>query len=143
MSALKYIPLFILIQLVSAVLFVIGVPLCAALAYSKRWTYDIHRDTYHWKGGRWTWLWDNQEDGTLPYWYALMYKWYSVPHAMFMWTALRNPVNNLRFVRGVSGVGRPLWRKTFVFRGKHLYVQAGWNNSGYPVLSGGANVHSD
>jgi hypothetical protein len=51
------------------------------------------------------------------------------------------PVVGVRFVPGISKVGRPLWRKTWGARPGGFYVAAGWNNSGYPVLSGGRNVN--
>lgn len=81
------------------------------------------------------WLFDNKVDGIYgpdgPYtaWQA----WY--------WSAWRNSVNNFRFVPGVSKVGRPLWRKTWGAKPGGWYAQAGWNPSGYPVLSAGRNIH--
>jgi hypothetical protein len=71
------------------------------------------------------------------------------PDVMLSWTywqrytyeAWRNPVSGLRNVPGVSGKGRPLWRKTWGARPGGWYVQAGWESS-YPVLSGGRNVNT-
>ena len=52
---------------------------------------------------RWAWLWDNDEDGIDgPPWYR---NGYALKHPVakhfprFWWLAVRNPVNNLRFVR--------------------------------------------
>jgi len=139
-STLKYLPLFILIQTVSLVLTIVGVPLCGALAYGRFWTYDLTRDTYYYP--KWAWLWNNQEDGTLPYWYILAHPTWSPARLMFHWSALRNPCNNLRYVRGVSAVGRPLWRTTWKMSGKPYYAQAGWNARGCPVLSAGFDIYS-
>lgn len=143
---MKYIPLFILIQLISAVLIVVGVPIIAYYAYVHR----IVRPGYSTIGPRkailhfahrWCWLWDNEEDG-IDGGGGWNQQW-SIGHQIFVWSAKRNPVNGLRTVSWVSAKGRPLWRKTWVMFGKHYYFQAGWNGSGYPVLSGGANIYSD
>lgn len=139
---MKYVPLFILIQLVSAVLTLMGVPICAVLAYgnfsdSQRWA------VWHWP--KWAWLWDNEEDGTAPFWYLEANPTWSFARAEFMWTALRNPCNNLRYVRGVSKVGRPLFYKTWIvpkgtlcLSGREFYVKVGWLSNGFPCLSGGS-----
>ncbi len=119
---MKYIPLFVLIQLVSAVLFIVGLPVCAACAFTGRWP-------------RWTWVWQNEEDGVIgPAWYNPgKTRWLS-----FKWTALRNSVNNLRYVPRVSKVGRPLWIRNWTISGKVFYAKAGWLSNGYPVMSAGA-----
>lgn len=131
---MKYIPLFILIQLVSLVLTIIGIPVCAYLSYVHGYTYDPNTKQCHWPS--WAWVWDNQEDGVLPPWYRLRvgFAW-SDAHAMFMWTAIRNSCNNLRYVPGVSKPGRPLWYWT---NGTH-YAKAGWEaKTGWPSLSAGS-----
>jgi hypothetical protein len=127
---MKYIPLFILIQLVSLVLTIVGIPVIAALSLfdavqwagvdgSEQWA------RWHWKF-KWAWIWDNDVDGvTGNFSYS--------PWEAFYWSAIRNPCNNLRFVKGVSKVGRPLWKVVF----KSWYAQAGWNDKGEPVLSAG------
>lgn len=119
---MKYLPLFVLIQAVSTVLFFIGLPICAVCAYTGKWP-------------AWTWLWQNQEDGVMgPTWYnPTKSRWKS-----FTWTALRNSVNNLRYVPGVSAKGRPLWIRNWTIHGKIFYAKAGWLSNGYPVLSAGA-----
>ena len=137
---MQYIALYVLIQLVSLVLTIVGLPICAVLAYGRFWTYDLSRDAYRYP--RWAWIWDNEEDGTLPYWYVLAHPYWSQARLMFHWSALRNPCNNLRYVPGVSKVGRPAYRKTFTVAGHHLYVQAGWNLRGYPELSGGNDIYA-
>lgn len=134
---MKYILLFAFIQLVALVLAVVGVPICAVLAYGE--FSHASRDGWHWP--KWAWIWDNDEDGTFSAWYHAANPTWSFARTEFVWTALRNPVNNFRYVRGVSKVGRPLWRQTWGAKPGGWYVAAGWNNSGYPILSGGRNVN--
>lgn len=142
MKSLGYVLLFLLIQLVSLVLVVVGVPLVGALAFFRQWRIVEFRELvaegvtrvtplWEWKGGKWTWLWSNDEDGVFGYRPRILARW-----SAFVWSALRNPCNNLRFVRGVSRVGRPLWQ----WVGNTYYAQAGWNAKGFPVLSAGRNV---
>lgn len=123
---MKYIALFILIQLVSLVLTIVGIPVCAVLAWGRFYHYD---QKYHWP--KWAWVWDNEEDGVAPSGYTT--RW-----GQFVWTALRNPCNNLRFVVGVSGSGRPLLYKTWTMFGKEFYLKWGWMSDGYPAFSAGA-----
>lgn len=95
-----------LMWLSSAVLWVMGVPICAMLAKSEAWkesTNYLHPDRVIkvWKP-KWAWLWSNKEDGVTghPGWqekYAKYPRW-----GAFVWSAWRNPSNNLRFVKGVS-----------------------------------------
>lgn len=132
---MKYIPLFILIQLASLVLTIIGLPVCAYLAYFHGYTYYVNEDRCHFP--KWAWIWDNDEDGVLPRWYHSEHDAWMNAHIIFVWTALRNPCNNLRFVRGVSVPGRPLWLWT---NGKH-YAKAGWEaKTGWPSLSAGSGT---
>lgn len=114
---MKYIPLFILIQLVSLVLTLLGLPIVLICLF--------HYHHYaEWP--KWAWLWFNDEDGFGPkrgFWNE------------FNWLAIRNSCNNLRYVRGVSKPGRPLWYWT---NGKH-YAKAGWEaGTGWPSLSAGS-----
>jgi hypothetical protein len=139
---MKFVPLFIAIQLASLLLTIIGLPVCALLAFSHDWRMTVSpisgRSILTWP--RWAWVWSNDEDGidgSAPF-----HPEYSAARRAFVWSALRNPCNNLRFVRGVSKVGRPLWRKTWGAKPGGWYVAAGWNNSGFPVLSGGRNVNA-
>jgi len=122
-----YVALFILIQLVSLVLTLIGYPLIAVLAAFKLWRLNmaVNPSRWDWIGRELTWIWGNDEDGIFGN--GPITRWRA-----FYWSALRNPCNNLRFVSGVSGAGRPLWHWT---NGKY-YAQAGWLGShGQPVLS--------
>lgn len=128
---MKYIPLFILIQLVSLVLTLLGIPVCWVLTSTG--TMYIGNDGERVHFPKWAWIWDNDEDGVSPLWYNPEHtRWRS-----FVWTALRNPCNNLRFVWGVSKPGRPLWLWT---NGKY-YAKAGWEaGTGWPSLSAGAGT---
>lgn len=137
---MRYIGLFILIQLASLVLTIVGIPICAILADIEFWQPAPDKDDiYHYPA--WAWVWDNDEDGIMPAWYRRQHPSWSLRRVAFVWTALRNPCNNLRYVRGVSKVGRPLWRKTWGAKPGGFYAAAGWNASGYPVLSAGRNVN--
>ncbi len=134
---MKYVALFIAIQLAALLLTIVGIPVCAALAYIG---YSFPTEgKWHWP--KWAWIWDNEEDGVWPNWYAKANPTWSTARVEFMWTGLRNSANNLRYVPGVSKVGRPLWRKTWGAKPGGWYAQAGWNNSGFPVLSAGRNVN--
>lgn len=139
----KYVALFVVIQFAALLLAIVGVPICAALALVKLSALGALRppapQLWHWP--RWAWIWDNDEDGVDPDWYRAAHPTWSPPFREFMWTAIRNPVNNLRRVSGVSAKGRPLWRKTWGATPGGWYAQAGWNSSGFPVLSAGRNVN--
>jgi hypothetical protein len=138
--------LFVKIQLRSLVLSAVGIPLCAYLAWFGMWTYVAGK--FHWANPRFN-LWDNKEDGICASWYRAEHLDWSLERCAFYWSALRNPCNNLRFEPGVSEVGRPLWKRFFnlphvarngwrlTFSWRPSYAQAGWNESGYPVLSAG------
>lgn len=136
--------LFATIQTVAgppwAPLVVAGIFICLPLAYFRVTKADSN-GVLHWRP-RWAWLWDNLEDGVHPGWYAAQFPNWGDWKITFVWTAKRNPVNNLRFVPGISKVGRPLWRKTWGEKPGGWYLMAGWNSSGYPVMSGGRNVNS-
>lgn len=128
---MKYIPLFLAIQLVSLVLGIVGLPVCWFLAYHTPWVKDS-QGKWHWKY-KWAWIYDNQEDGIAPAWYRTIHPEWRLERIAFYWSC-RNSVNNLRYVPGVSKVGRPLW---YWSNGKY-YAKAGWLSDGFPCLSAGA-----
>lgn len=108
---MKYLPLFLLIQIINIPLMVLGWVVCL-------WPHLAHA----------TWIWWNDEDPpwTMPWWKA------------YVWLGWRNSVANYKHVPGVSKAGRPLWIKNFTVRGKIYYAKAGWLSNGYPCLSAGA-----
>lgn len=131
--------LFWLIQGISANLFIPG------LLVSIFAPWHITDGKGHWS--RLFWLFDNDEDGIFGTGPITRLR-------AIYWAGVRNYVNNLRYVRGVSKVGRPLWRKEWTSKvrtltlfgrtwtvGGRYYAQAGWNSSGFPVLSAGPNVN--
>lgn len=81
-----------------------------------------------WKWPKITWLFANDDDG-IAYPGRPVTRW-----NVFVWTAFRNPVANLRHVPGVSAKGRPLW---YWSNGKY-YAKAGWLSDGYICLSAGS-----
>ena len=123
--------LFNVIQWASLVLSFVGLFICAWCAWRGNWDKSEY-PKWHW-GRKWAWLWDNAEDGIAPRWYQDAHLNWHIDHCAFVWTAIRNPCNNLRFVPGVSKVGRPLYQKVW----RQWYFHAGWNDRGWPVLSGG------
>lgn len=134
---MKYVLLFIVIQVIAFLLAIVGLPICAVLAAGGCALVDPNTSLYHWP--KWAWLWDNDEDGVYPHWYCVANPTWSPRRTMFVWTALRNSVNNFRYVRGVSKPGRPLWHRTWTMRGKQFYAKAGWEaKTGWPSLSAGA-----
>lgn len=88
------------------ILYILGLPICALFAYSEDWiesTNYLHPDRVIkvWRTD-WAWLWSNEEDGVTghPGFQEKYVKW---PRwGAFVWSALRNPSNNLRFVKGLS-----------------------------------------
>lgn len=118
--------LFAFIQVVSFVLMVIGWVVIAFLAGLR--AKSLMGATWHFPG--WAWIWDNEIDGVcgpLP-----PTRW-----NIYYWSALRNPVNNLRFVYGVSKKGRPLVYRTWKWLSRDFYYKLGWMSDGYPCLSFG------
>ncbi len=135
---------FLAIQDASLILTVVGWPVVGALALCFAWRLVpppaaalrfpgvTGAPRFQWRGGALTFLWGNLENGivgpaeTLNRWNA------------FVWSALRNSANNLRYLPGVSKAGRPLWYRTWTIRGRLYYAKAGWLSDGYPCLSFGA-----
>ena len=119
----KYIPLFIAIQLASLPLFVLGLPVVGLLALTG--SYAMEKDgLYHFP--KEFWLYDNEEDGVCPSWYSNPpTKW-----RVFVWSFWRNSVNGLRNVPGVSGKGRPEWIVPYLGG----YLMAGWHSDGWPIF---------
>lgn len=55
----------------------------------------------------WLWLWGNDQEGYIPSWYLQYKGWAKQPYwmlywHMYVWAAIRNPGNNLRFVRWLN-----------------------------------------
>ncbi len=110
---MKYIPLYLLIQLVNLLLLPFGWVVCLWPSLAKA-----------------SWIfWNSVNPPTGSWW------------DQYVWLALRNPVSNLRLIPGVSRPGRPLWLKQFTIKGSPYYAMAGWlGTTGYPVLSAGRGM---
>ncbi len=107
---MKYVPLFILIQLINLPLMLAGLVICL-------WpTFALYSH-----------LWWNSDDPPTGSWWHQYY-----------WLAIRNPVANLRHVPGVSGKGRPLYYRNWIVKGRQFYFKCGWMSDGYPCLSAGS-----
>lgn len=83
-------------------LWLAGLPICYRLARREAWTLRpsqyFKRDVTAW-GPRWAWLWGNEENGiTGPDWWHTQNAGKPEWRIAFVWSAWRNPVNNLRFV---------------------------------------------
>ena len=131
----RYAVFFALIQLVSWTFRIPGWVVVPLLAIARAWHLGADRK-YHWPW--FAWIYDNEEDGVLPDWYRTEHSTWPLWLVALIWCGFRNSTNNLRYVPGVSKVGRPFYRLDFNLFGKPKYVQAGWNPSGYPVISWGA-----
>ena len=125
---LKYAALFASLQACAGFgspLYLLGIPVCAVLSLTRAWHVEGH--TIQWP--RWAWIWSNEVDGIVAPGEPLT-RWNA-----FTWTALRNSVNNARFVPGVSGKGRPLWYWSGTVFGRLGYAKAGWESDGWPSFS--------
>lgn len=116
-------------------LWLLGILVCGVLSLTMRMSgapgIIASMGPQHWP--KWAWIWDNEIDGIFGPTNTPYTRWQA-----FYWSALRNPVNNFRFVVGVSQKGRPLWYKTWTILGKQFYAKAGWKSDGYPCFSVGA-----
>lgn len=106
------IPTWLIVGLIHLLLILIGLPL---IAWQSRSTTVDERKFFHFRA-RWMWLYDNREDGidgsrggdTAQKWWTDRTAADSLRMRIFKWSALRNPVNNLRYVPVLS----PLFRST-------------------------------
>lgn len=135
----SYIAVFAAVQLLSLGLALVGILPIAILATLKRWRIDptILGGSGWRTSSFFNTLYGNDEDGIFgPKGEFTGSRWHA-----FYWSAIRNDVNNLRYVRGISGVGRPYSRWTWGATPGGFYIHAGWNASGFPVCSAGRNVN--
>ena len=102
-------PLWIAYSAVSLSLWMIGVPLVFALSRARAWravrsrVYADQRQILAWRGGWLTWIWGNEEDGVCgAEWYRALHADWNDRRQALMWSAFRNPTNNLRFVPGIN-----------------------------------------
>ncbi|MDB6085200.1 MAG: hypothetical protein JWN43_3081 [Gammaproteobacteria bacterium] len=134
---------FVIVQLIELVALILGLIVLLVLAATKCWyiresRYFPGRQITVWRGGYLSWPWGNEEDGVTgeastqrAATYAARYP--NIRIRAFMWSALRNPANNLRFVFRWRGGPFYRWENA----SHTFYFQAGWYANGYPVLSAG------
>lgn len=128
--------------LIDLPLFIIGLPIVAALAYTQQWQWvstgkdDIGAKFGHqWEWPRTFWLWGNDEDGVLAdplYRMKKQREGWSLSHIAFVWSGLRNSANNLRFVPGLTCIVRPSKVRYKIFSGP----KAGQSTGSYLVWQG-------
>jgi hypothetical protein len=126
---------FVLVQLLSVALTVVGLVLIPILL-GMRLTYTqpapwkplwagptwVRPTIRNFRGGWLTWLWCNDEDGIDG----------QGQHNAFVWSALRNPVDNLKFKAAYPG--GPYFYEEF----GAFYFKAGFDPyTGFPVCNGG------
>lgn len=99
------IPMWLAYSSVAAVLWIVGVPLIAILAWRRAWVirpskaYADKRLVRVWRGGWLTWVVGNEEDGvTGAQWYRDLHADWPEWKRALMWSAFRNPTNNMRFI---------------------------------------------
>jgi len=99
------------LAIMAAPLWLAGIPICYALArsgkYAERDSLYYGKRVLAWTP-RWAWIWGNEEDGVggTTWWDARVkgaFSWREI----FLWSALRNPANNLRFVPVLHPVPEP------------------------------------
>lgn len=117
---------WLLYQLTSLVLTVLGWPLIAVLAALRLWTdkavyWDFKRRiVWAWRGGWLTYVWSNDEDGICP-------NQVITPWRAWLWSAWRNPANNLRFaLPGAYYVIQPSEKVSVRLLAAGYVVTCGW-----------------
>lgn len=127
---------FVLVQIIaflgSAAGIVFLMPLAACRLWVSRPSKEYPYSVLAWRGGWLTYLWGNEEDGVTG---AVFYQTFIKNDRLraYVWSAWRNSFNNWRFV--VRWIGGPFYR--WENSKKTWYFQAGFNSSGFPVLSAG------
>ena len=95
--------LWLLCLAIDLPLWLVGFPICYVLARREAWVlrpskYFAGRTVTAW-GPRWAELWGNWEDGVVgPQWWKQQHPDRPDWWLAFVWSAWRNPTNNLRFV---------------------------------------------
>ena len=112
-NLLFFLPIWVLYYLVIELpLTVLGIPIVYKLAKDKAWyarpsKFYPGKTILAWKPS-WAWLWGNEEDGVTgaQWWHDKNPTW-SETKLAFQWSALRNSVNNLRYVPGLRCIVNP------------------------------------
>lgn len=123
-AALLAIPLWLLYEACSGVLVLLGLFLVpVAIKLGSWWKSPINGQSIY-SAPRFLWLWGNDEDGYKPAWYRLITPTWSEWTRMYAWGAIRNPVNNLRFIKCLHPPQRAD-RVHWIMRGNFIFVWQG------------------
>lgn len=109
-AGLSWILLFFFVKLPLMLLGLFVIPIALRFRTTSPVT-DPARQTYPFRMivhlPKWAWIWDNEPEGAMSWmkrWPDLI--WFGKPPtslwAMYQWLAIRNPSNNLKFVRGLA-----------------------------------------
>lgn len=88
-------PIWLAYTLLSLPFYLLGYPICYLLAKREAWEVTkIYPLTFQWKA-KWAFLWGNANDGVVgPQWWYLEHTDWPAWKRAFMWSAVRNPINN-------------------------------------------------
>ncbi len=126
---------FVAVQFIALIFTIVGWVLLIPFAALRLWRlqaspYFPGRSVEAWRGGALMFPWGNFEDGVIGN-AAHRARFKDDRLGAYYWSAWRNSANNLRFV--FRWQGGPFWRREL----GRWYVQAGWYQNGFPVLSAG------
>lgn len=126
---------YLIVQAINLVFIVLGLFVLIPLCVFRGWTQPLQslwmpgKIVEEWRGPIIDFIYGNGEDGVLGNagWKERFKNW---PRwGAYVWSAIRNPTNNLRFVfRWYKG---PFQRWKF----KWFYIQIGWYSNGFPIFS--------
>lgn len=124
--------LYLVLRTVFILLGLVIVPILSVLDLTKTEVSKVNnRIIYNWKY-KLFYIWSNDEDGVIAGEELLGYpRWVR----MIYWSAIRNPANNLRFIKGFSCVIEP---QNVKFAGTNLKKLNGTKYTIYPFVTVGA-----
>jgi len=142
-------------ELLTLPLTILGFVVVPVAIYRGRWQISPINGRTIYTAPRWLWLWGNDEDGYDPQWYREANPTWGPLRRMYTWAALRNSVNNLRFVKLLNPPPVPSRVKfaainhnaTLVWQGAFSRIiwttRTHWYGAGWKYDPGDANGVSD